>query len=346
MSEPALPPAPHPSTLPRLVRKSAYGRTQLFLPSHNVTLREIKCMGGVMRRDDASVFHTLPDAWKPSAQPVCCWHCCEPIEDPTTIVPLPRVYDTHAQCYHVYGATCSPGCAKAYVLEHTTFDRGNHLNVLVHMLREVFGVQGPIQETPPRPALRRFGGIFDPRTSCVKATCRLVEPPFVSYCMLVEERLTSHDPKQARPWGEGGGAGGGGEANALPGAPMELEELPTAPGAEVRKAAADLEAPDPPGLFDAFVAERASAAASGGGSANASGGLPGPPPTAPTAMEEEEEDDEEENDAARDEPLQAPPPSRATRGGSTMAPTRLARKRTTPLPPPRPDGPMSKFIKR
>jgi len=102
------------------------------------------------------------------------------------VVPLPSVYDSLEGVYHVYGRTCSPGCAKAYVLEHTTFDRGQHLNVLVRMLRDVYGIDGPIVETPPRPALRRFGGVFDP-SSLPHARCRMIQPPFVSYCMLVEE---------------------------------------------------------------------------------------------------------------------------------------------------------------
>jgi hypothetical protein len=71
-------------------------------------------------------------------------------------------------------------------LEHTTFDRGQHLNVLVRMLRDVYGVTGPVVETPPRPALKRFGGVFDP-ADVPKAHCRIVTPPFVSYCMLLEE---------------------------------------------------------------------------------------------------------------------------------------------------------------
>ena len=174
-----------PPSAPRLVRKAAYGRTQLFLPRRDVVMREVKCMGGVVRRDTSSVFHVLPEAR--GAAGTACWHCCEDISDEATVVPIPRVYDPTEQAYHVYGRTCSPGCAKAYVIEHTTFDRGQHLNVLVHMLREVFGIDGPVAAAPPRQALRRFGGVFDPRAQR-KAECRLVTPPFVSYCMLVEER--------------------------------------------------------------------------------------------------------------------------------------------------------------
>ena len=177
-----------PPVATRMIRKSAYGRTQLFLPSSSTLLREVKCQGGVVRHDAANVYHVLPEVFLAKG-PVACWHCCEEIRNVAeTGIPLPRVYDSVEKTYHVYGITCSPGCAKSYILEHTTFDRGQHLNVLVRMLREIYGVTGPVVETPPRPALRRFGGSFDPAVQ-LKAQCRLVQPPFVSYTMLAEERL-------------------------------------------------------------------------------------------------------------------------------------------------------------
>ena len=180
-------------------------------------------MGGVVRRDDASVYHVLPAARE--ADGACCWHCCEMIAPGEPVVPLPRV---HADgVYHVFGRTCSPACAKAYVLEHTTFDRGAQLDVLVKMLREVYGVTGPVHETPPRPALRRFGGHFDPRAT-PRAACRLVTPPFVSYCMLVAETTQGDDMVP----------------EALPAAPEEPEEADT------------FDAPQPPGVFEAFVQAR------------------------------------------------------------------------------------------
>ena len=207
-----LPPAP-----PRLVRKSAYGRTQLFLPSTSAVLREVKCMGGITRHDTANVYHTLPHAHETAS---ACWHCAEPIPAHCpTAIPLPRLYDPDEKLYHVYGRTCSPGCAKAHVLETTTFDRGQHLNTLVKMLREVYGVTQPVVAAPPRAALRRWGGAFDPRNQ-PRAECRLVAPPFVSYCMIVEERAAE-------------------------------EQLPTAP-----EEADTLDEPPPPGLFADYVRTR------------------------------------------------------------------------------------------
>ena len=169
-----------------MIRKAAYGRTQLYLPTPGLIMREIRCMGGIERRACANVYHMLPSAHTTSS---CCWHCCEDVTHP---IPLPRVFDTAERTYYVYGVTCSPSCAKAYVLEHTTFDRGQHLDLLVKMLAEVYHVTQPVVETPPRAALRRFGGPFDPRILS-KAECRMVQPPFVSYCMIAEERCMAQE---------------------------------------------------------------------------------------------------------------------------------------------------------
>ena len=227
-----LPPRP-----PGLIRKSSYGRTELFLPSESHILREVKCMGGIARYDTANVYHLLPEAYRQGDSAVSCWHCCEEIVDPKTVVPLPRLFDSSENLFHVYGATCSPGCAKAYILEHTSFDRGQHLNVLAKMLREVYGVKGPVSETPPRPALKRFGGVFDPTKTRRPAECRIVQPPFVSYCMLVEEKNPGANTITELP-------GPGPESS------MDLEEADT------------FDEPPPPGLFDAFVRERAASSSS------------------------------------------------------------------------------------
>lgn len=219
----------HSHVRPRLIRKSSYGRTQLFLSECNVMFREVKCMGGIVRRDVANVYHTLPDARGVAGS--ACWHCCEPIEDETRVVPLPRIYDPDECVYHVYGRTCSPACAKAYVIEHTTFDRGQHMNTLVKMLREVYGITGGVTEAPPRPAMKRFGGTFDPAT-LQRATCRILQPPFVSYCMIVEERVedgtTAQKPRQL-----------------VSSVEMEVED------------ADGLDEPPPPALFDSFLRNRA-----------------------------------------------------------------------------------------
>ena len=165
----------------RMLRKSTYGRTQLFLPSKGCILREVKCMGGVLRRNNASIFHVCPTEF---SDEVVCWHCCEVFSSES--IPIPRFFDSQEKMYHVYGRTCSPNCCKAYIIEHTSFDRAQQLNVFTHMLREIYGITHNIVEAPPRISLTRFGGMMkrDPR-HMVRA--KIVEPPFVSYCMLVEE---------------------------------------------------------------------------------------------------------------------------------------------------------------
>lgn len=177
-----------------VIRKSAFGRTQLFLPTTTDLIREVKCMGGVTKHDAATVYHVMNDARKEAT--ACCWHCAESIENEDTVVPLPRVYDSAEGVFHTYGRTCSPGCAKAYILEHTSFDRGQHLNVLIKMLREVYDFTDNIVETPPRPGLKKFGGVFDTKRKNKRVRCRLLQPPFVSYCMLVEEQMNVDTKKK------------------------------------------------------------------------------------------------------------------------------------------------------
>lgn len=215
----------------QVVRKSAYGRTRLFLPSTESTLlRELRSSGGIVRRDTASAYHTLPEAYGTESEGSACWHCCDPIPPGHLVVPLPRLYDADTRVYYVYGRTCSAECAKAYVLEHTTFDRGQHLNTLTRMLRDLYGITHAVTETPPRPALKRFGGPFDPRCLPKTAkTCRLVEPPFVSYCMIVEEQGAVASSTEV-------------EVGVRPSTIAETDELVE---------------PHPPALFDAFVQETA-----------------------------------------------------------------------------------------
>lgn len=167
-----------------VVRKTAYGRTMLFLPEKGSIIREVKCMGGTQQHRHANVYHVLPSLM--SARPVHCWHCCEDLSSSTRI-PLPRFYDLFTKTYYVYGATCSPECAKAYVAEHSTFDRGHQMSTLFKMLREVYGVVDQIVQTPSRPCLVRFGGFLQPKTR-KDVVCQVVEPPFVSYCMIAEEK--------------------------------------------------------------------------------------------------------------------------------------------------------------
>lgn len=183
------------------IRKSSHGRTQLFVPSQTTVLREIKCLAGARSYDRPSVYHVLHGTkLRGDGDSVTCWHCCDVVSgDAGQIIPIPRAYDAAERCYHVYGNACCPGCAKAYIIEHSSFDRGQQIALLQRMLREVYGVCGTVLETPPRASLQRFGGPFR-RTATPRAACQIVEPPFVSYCMIAEEHV-AHDegPRTAGP---------------------------------------------------------------------------------------------------------------------------------------------------
>lgn len=172
-------------------RKSAFGRTNLFLKSSSALFREIRAPTTSARQADTSIFH-LHRGNNESDKPdnCACWHCCHGYGGAG--FRLPRVYDPAEQIYHVYGWFCSANCAKAYILEHSTFDRGYQINIFVRMLREVYKIEQSIEEAPPRLSLRMFGGPFDIESFRKQTnTCSIVTPPFVSYCMLIEERHPS-----------------------------------------------------------------------------------------------------------------------------------------------------------
>lgn len=271
--------------VPQLVRKSAYGRTALFLPTRGAMLREVKCMGGVERHDRANVYHVLEDTYN-SQKEVACWHCCDMIPSDGPRIPLPRIYDTADKTYHVYGSTCCAGCAKAYVLEHTSFDRGQHLSVLMKMLREVYGIRGDVCEMPPRPALQRFGGMFDPRR--IRAadaertrSYRMIEPPFVSYCMIVEEHLGEEAARAGlrTDWAKGDTVAPLSQPSSQP--PPPSQEAITAQDVEM------LEEPLPPGLYTAYMQTRQGASAQTEGSSSHAEAAPkrgreAPPPHQPS----------------------------------------------------------------
>ena len=186
---------PRPNNQPPIsIRKSAFGRTNLFLTTSSASFREIKCSSTTMTRQaSASIYHVhnLNERVEESKQipnnKIACWHCCHTFD--SNGFKLPRSYDPSEHVYHVYGWFCSANCCKAYILEHSTFDRGYQMNVFVRMLREVYGIESGVIESPPRISLKMFGGPFDIEDFRKQQNvCFIVHPPFVSYCMLIEER--------------------------------------------------------------------------------------------------------------------------------------------------------------
>ena len=181
-----------PNEVQGALRKSAFGRTNLFLDSSSAIFREIRCSASsTTRQAAASVFHAHRGNNAHLKPDNCvCWHCCHGFDGQG--FRLPRIFDPSENLYHVYGWYCSANCAKAYILEHSTFDRGYQMNIFVRMLRDVYGIEGSINEAPPRLSLNMFGGPFDIKAFREQTMiCTMVVPPFVSYCMLIEERQPS-----------------------------------------------------------------------------------------------------------------------------------------------------------
>lgn len=170
------------------IRKSAFGRTDLFLSSSSVKFNDYKCSSSMNARQvGRSMYHMHTGNNSHTRPPAClCWHCCHDYEGEGYRVP--RIFDTMQNLYHVYGWFCSPNCAKTYIIENSSFDRGYQMNIFIRMLRDVYDINHMIQESPPRLSLQIFGGPFDiERFRSNHNTCRLVQPPFVSYSMLIEE---------------------------------------------------------------------------------------------------------------------------------------------------------------
>lgn len=179
--------APLPNNRPtQSIRKSAYNRTNLFLTPCS-SFKEIKGSSLMTRSTIAAIYHNTQ-----SETSSACWHCCHSFD--TTPTHLPRIYDQNERVYHTYGTFCSPNCGKAYILEHATFDKSYQINIFIRMMKDVYGVREEIVEAPPRIALNMFGGPFAIEKFRKKNTvCTLITPPFVSYCMLVEEKIRTID---------------------------------------------------------------------------------------------------------------------------------------------------------
>ena len=210
-----------------MIRKSSYGRTNFFEEGTHFK----QCNSTVVPVSTSSVFHTLPPLEEESElrrRQILCWHCCHPIFPPTNgakrkrkggdpkegeeesttrVYRAPRMYDPQNSTFHVYGYFCSPSCIKTYVLDHTSFDRGEHMYAFVKMMREVYGVEEEVKEAPPREMLLSFGGplpLSEFRT--MTNECEIVKPPFVSYRMIVEERTPSLSLQVAPKPAEGSSA--------------------------------------------------------------------------------------------------------------------------------------------
>lgn len=125
---------------------------------HDRHSRNQRKQGGGAERD----IHHHDDGHHHRAEQVAgqwCWHCCHELGDKDVPVSIPQrmVGDK----FETFGYFCSLSCAKAYILEHPTFDSRRQLLYLNKVATEIYGVRPPIVQAPPRLCLKRFGGDLD-----------------------------------------------------------------------------------------------------------------------------------------------------------------------------------------
>ena len=131
-----------------------------------------------------------PEGEPPRAVPgQWCWHCCHELGEGDVPVHIPQ--RMVGSTYEVYGYFCSLPCAKAYILEHPTFDSRRQLLYLNKVGAEVYGVRPPIVQAPPRLCLKQFGGDLDLaefRCGSLRTVRTCEVPPFSRILARYDER--------------------------------------------------------------------------------------------------------------------------------------------------------------
>lgn len=204
------------------LKRSALGRTQLFMP--NVHYTDLRCSSSITQHVQRhSLFHAhgtngrRPDEYSRPSK-FACWHCCHSFS-PNPPIPAPKDYEAAEGLYVVYGVFCSFPCAKSFLQSEHTFNSGYQMMLLHKLAREVYGIKGSIVAAPPRLSLDVFGGPFPiERFRSMTNECAIHSPPFVSTYMVVEEREQAHDVTAM-------GVDGGGSVRGLrrPSAPLHTE---------------------------------------------------------------------------------------------------------------------------
>lgn len=123
----------------------------------------------------------------PQKTSALCLHCAE--HCPSAPLPAVKYHDAQEDKFWVYGYFCRPGCAIAYVMDQPNMDNCRCALWTQSILRNYFGVEGPMHPAPPRCLLEKFGGkltlkeFYGSDGTVFKA---MHEPPFVTYAMFAE----------------------------------------------------------------------------------------------------------------------------------------------------------------
>ena len=136
------------------------------------------------------------DATWPQSTSIVCWHDCHRFD--TVPIPIPKVSrhtnNNQNMIYTIFGVFCSCNCAVAYILERNTYDQQQMLLLFKQMVIDVFHLDTrdvfTFEPAPPRIFLDLFGGhltLAQFRKSSLVSRNTLLNPPFISYSMVLEE---------------------------------------------------------------------------------------------------------------------------------------------------------------
>lgn len=138
-------------------------------------------------------------AW-PQSTTTKCW--LDHATFDTIPVSIPMSIDEHKRRYKMTGIFCSVSCAMRWLMERYSRVNPTRVQHLLHFAANVFGVEATdVRPAPPPSFLKDLGGHLTVdefrRRGTVCTHLRIVEPPCVSYPMVLEEN--------ARTLGRGAG---------------------------------------------------------------------------------------------------------------------------------------------
>jgi hypothetical protein len=147
--------------------------------------------------DDLKIGHekggTIPYKQWPLKTDILCIHCAHGFSwQPLCI---PEKYYESSKTYSVSYIICSIGCGVAQIESKKYYDQWHRIFLFRKMLREVFSLDPrEMKAAPPRESLSAFGGYMSIEKFREESTriesCRLIEPPFLLFPIVIEEKIS------------------------------------------------------------------------------------------------------------------------------------------------------------
>ncbi|MCH9716934.1 MAG: hypothetical protein K0U52_07605 [Gammaproteobacteria bacterium] len=144
------------------------------------------------------------DKW-PRSTDKCCWHCTETFDTTPLSIPKAQLPNEDTMLYMLYGIFCSASCACKWIMDKHTHDAHQILLRFKELLVNVFGCDAVdvfnLQLAGhPQTSLIKFGGsktIEQFRRDALTVDVELLEPPFITYDMVLRERRRDHLTQQS-----------------------------------------------------------------------------------------------------------------------------------------------------